>query len=397
VRPVSAVGLVLLAGATIANAVGMVSAARVLVRATLVSAFVAVTLYAASRILAGMLTVVLRSALAQRLRTLRDHGALVRRRALAALYWVAAAFWAWTTLRLLRISDEVWSGGERVLTAKLELGTVSLSLGDIVAFGLTLWVASLLSRFLRFVLEGDVLPHVSLPRGVGNAISTSLHYAILIVGFVLALGAAGIDLSRFTLLAGAFGVGIGFGLQNVVNNFVSGLILLFERPVQVGDSVDVGGVSGEITRIGIRSSTLRTTEGADVIVPNATLISDRVVNWTFSDRSRRIDIGVGVKYGTDPEKVIALLVATGRSHPEVLAIPEPIALFLRFGDSSLDFELRVWTRFEIAVRVKSELAMAVHTALRDAGMEIPFPQRELHVKVDPGTPTYILPETSEGP
>jgi small-conductance mechanosensitive channel len=158
----------------------------------------------------------------------------------------------------------------------------------------------------------------------------------------------------------------------------------------------VGGIGGEVSHIGIRATTLRTAEGADVIVPNATFISERVVNWTFSDRRRRVDIDVGVKYGTDPEKVIALLVATGRAHPEVLQIPEPIALLTRFGDNSLDFRLHVWTRFEIFVRVKSELTMAVNAALSGAGMEIPFPQRELHVKVDPGTPTYLLPETTEG-
>ena len=243
-----------------------------------------------------------------------------------------------------------------------------------------------LSRFLRFVLEEDVLPHVSLPRGVPAAISTGVHYVILLLGFVLAIGAAGIDLSRFGLLAGAFGVGIGFGLQNVVNNFVSGLILLFERPVQTGDTIEVGALVGEVQRIGIRSSTVRTFEGADVIVPNASLISERVVNWTFSDRQRRVDLNLGVTYGTDPERVIALLVAVGRAHPEVLGIPEPVALFAGFGESSLDFSLRVWTRFEIFPRVRSEIGIAVNTALRNAGIEIPFPQRDMNVKVTPATP-----------
>jgi small-conductance mechanosensitive channel len=166
--------------------------------------------------------------------------------------------------------------------------------------------------------------------------------------------------------------------------------------VQTGDSVDVGGMFGDVTHIGIRATTLRTPEGADVIVPNATLISERVVNWTFSDRRRRVDIDVGVKYGTDPEKVTALLVATARAHAEVLQIPEPVALLQRFGDNSLDFRLSAWTRFEIAWRVKSELTMAVNAAMAGAGMEIPFPQRELHVKYEPGTPPYVLPGQVEG-
>ena len=142
-----------------------------------------------------------------------------------------------------------------------------------------------------------------------------MHYAVLLLGFLLAISAAGVDLNKVSLLAGAFGVGIGFGLQNVVNNFVSGLILLYERPVQLGDMVEVGGTTGEVRRIGIRSSTIRTPQGAEVIVPNSNLISDRVVNWTLSDRRRRMDIKVGVAYGTDPERVLALLVGVARAHP----------------------------------------------------------------------------------
>jgi potassium efflux system protein len=395
VRPVAAIGLVLLVAGAIANTIGLVAAAHVLVRATLPSAFVAVALYAAMRILVGVLSVLIRSNAAKKLRMLRDWGPLVRQRVLTVAYWAAAVFWAVTTLRLFRIADDLWRGAKALLGAHLEFGTISISLGDVVAFGATVWIASWLSRLLRFVLESDVLPHIALPRGVPNAISTGVHYAILLVGFTLAIGAAGIDLTKFTLLAGALGVGIGFGLQNVVNNFVSGLILLFERPVQTGDFVDVGGISGEVAHIGIRATTLRTPEGADVIVPNATFISERVMNWTLSERKRRVDVDVGVRYGTDPEKVIALLVATGRAHPEVLPIPEPLALLTRFGDNSLDFRLHVWTRFEIFVRVRSELTMAVNAALAGAGMEIPFPQRELHVKVEPGTPTYLLPETVE--
>jgi len=195
---------------------------------------------------------------------------------------------------------------------------------------------------------------------------------------------AGVDLSKFSLLAGALGVGIGFGLQNVVNNFVSGLILLFERPVQTGDQIQVGDVAGEVKRIGIRSSTVRTGEGADVIVPNATLISDRVVNWTFSDRLRRVDLAVRVGYGSDAVKVLALLLETARANPDVLSLPEPAALFSGFADSSLSFQLQVWCRIELGGAVRSALGVALLGALRSAGIEIPFPQQDVHLKVDSG-------------
>jgi len=229
-----------------------------------------------------------------------------------------------------------------------------------------------------------VLRSVSLPRGVPTAISTLVHYAALFVGFLLAAAAAGFDLSRFTLLAGAFGVGLGFGLQNVVNNFVSGLILIFERPIQVGDVVEVGAVQGQVRRIGIRASTVRTWSGAEVIVPNGDLISQQVTNWTLSDRLRRLEVAVGVRYGTDPQRVIDLLTATAGQHPDVLSSPEVTTVFQGFGQGSLDFIVRAWTSSDDWRIVNSDLAVAVNNALKEAKIEIPFPQRDLHLRsVDP--------------
>jgi len=167
----------------------------------------------------------------------------------------------------------------------------------------------------------------------------------------------------------------------VVNNFLSGLIMLFERPMKLGDTVHIDSVSGTVERIGIRSSTLRTFEGAEVVVPNANLISERLTNWTLSNTRRRIDLKLGVAYGTDPNKLMDLLLSLARSHREVLAYPAPVALFLGFGASSLDFELRCWTDdFDGWIEIRSQLALELHRMLGDAGIEVPFPQRVLHVK-----------------
>jgi small-conductance mechanosensitive channel len=258
---------------------------------------------------------------------------------------------------------------------------VSLSLGQFVYAIASIYIAVLASRFVRFVLQEDVYTRFPLRRGVPQAISTTVHYAVVVLGFFLALGAAGFEFGQFSLLTGALGIGVGFGLQNVVNNFVSGLILLYERPVQLGDTVQIGDLMGEVTRLGIRSSTVRTTEGADVIVPNGNLISDRVVNWTRTDLQRRIEVNVGVAYGNDPEKVCALLLEVARAHPLVIEEPPPVALLTAFGDSSLDFTLRCWTdRFDSFVISRSEIAIGVYAALQQAGIEIPFPQRDLHVR-----------------
>jgi small-conductance mechanosensitive channel len=208
-----------------------------------------------------------------------------------------------------------------------------------------------------------------------------------LLAFFLALAATGIDLTRFTILAGAFGVGVGFGLQNVVNGFVSGLILLYERPVQVGDIVQIADVQGTMRRIGIRSSTVRTFEGAEVIVPNASLIADRVVNWTLSDRLRRIELDVGVEYGNDPRRVLDLLVGVARAHPSVLDEPAPVALFNRFGASSLDFQLRAWTEnVDDAMVVRSDLGVAIFDALHAAGIEIPYPTYDVRLQGRPTPP-----------
>ncbi len=237
------------------------------------------------------------------------------------------------------------------------------------------------------MLEEDVYPRGQLTRGLPNTVSSLLHYAILFAGFALAVAALGFDLNRVTILAGAFGVGIGFGLQNVVNNFVSGLILLVERPINVGDAVQLGDVSGEVRRIGIRASTLRTWEGAEVIVPNGTLVSERLTNWTLSDRMRRIDLSVLVTYGSDPAQVLEILRDVARSHPLVLREPEPIALFIRFGDYALHFELRVWTdQFDLWLQTRSELGLALHAALAAAKIEIPVPQQDIRLRpAPPGT------------
>jgi small-conductance mechanosensitive channel len=232
---------------------------------------------------------------------------------------------------------------------------------------------------------------------VAVAISTTIQYALLLLGFSWAALASGMEMSRFSFLVGALGVGIGFGLQNVVNNFVSGLILLYERPVQVGDVVEVGAVSGEVSRIGVRSSTVRTFSGAEVIVPNATLISTEVTNWTLSDKRRRITLAVGVAYGTEPRRVLDLLLASVQGRAGVLEAPPPAALFLRLGESSLDFELRFWTAdFDRWQVLASDVMAEVYASLGRAGIEIPFPQRDLHVRSIDAEAAQALKAGGEG-
>jgi small-conductance mechanosensitive channel len=269
----------------------------------------------------------------------------------------------------------------RILGAELVYGALRISAGDFLAFGFIVWAAFIVAALVRFVLEEDVFSRLSLSAGVPYALSSLTGYVIVTAGFTAALFALGLNLDRVTVLGGAFGVGIGFGLQNVVNNFVSGLIVLFERPIHVGDEVQIGNVQGEVQRIGIRACTIRIGEGAEVIVPNSQLVAERVTNWTPAQRLRRVDVPVNVSYGTTPEAVLQLLTGVAEGHADVAAHPPPRALFLGFGDSALRFELRAWTqRLDDAGGVKSELGVAVCAALREAGMTIPFPQQEIHIR-----------------
>jgi len=187
--------------------------------------------------------------------------------------------------------------------------------------------------------------------------------------------------NQITIIFSAFSVGIGFGLQNVVNNFVSGVILLFERPVQIGDTIEVGSLVGTVKSMGIRSSNIRTFDGAEVVVPNANLISNEVINWTLSDRKRRIEIISGVAYGSDVHKVQRVLLDILDQHPDILKEPRPLVLFNDLGESSLDFRMLFWTEnFDNWLIIKSEVIFMIHDTLMQEGISIPFPQRDLHIK-----------------
>jgi small-conductance mechanosensitive channel len=377
------VRLVLLAfaGAFVAGAAGYMSLALLLGSGVLGSGFLALVFYAGVRVGDALVAFLLRVRPLRLLGMVERCRPLLERRGHGLLRWLAIVGWVILALRYYGLWSWAVALAQAALEAELQRGSLHISLGDILLFALTVWASFLLSRLIRFVLEEDVYPRLHLGRGLPLALSSLLHYALLLAGFLLALAALDVDLTKITILASAIGVGIGFGLQSVVNNFVSGLIVLFERRIDVGDAVQIGDVAGSMQQMGIRACTVRTWEGAEVIVPNATLISDKVTNWTLSDRRRRIDVAVGVAYGTAPEKVLDLLLALARAHPLVLSEPAPAALFRGFGESALRFEMQCWTdRFDLWMQIQSELAVALYAALRDAGIEIPLPQHDVRLR-----------------
>jgi small-conductance mechanosensitive channel len=381
----------------VANVIGYVSLAGLLTGSVIISLYLAAVLFGLFPAVQGLVELTPELGLLQRLRLFQRHRDLLQERAVTALRWVFFLVWLYSYIELLNLLPSIGLALGAVLNAAARFGELEISVRDVLAFVITIWAAVLISRFLRFVLEEYVYHRLALPRGVPHAISTGLNYTILFAGFVLAVAATGIDLSRVTLLVGAFGVGIGFGLQNVVNNFVSGIILIAERPVMPGDIIELNGLYGEVKRIGMRSSTVRTWEGAEVIVPNGELISRQVTNWTLSDRMRRVDVEVGVAYGTDPDLVQQVLQRVADEHPDGAKYPRPTVLCLGYGDSAILYAVRLWTRFDDFIRVRSELTVAVGKALREAEITIPFPQRDLHVRsVNPQATQGLRREDGEG-
>lgn len=350
--------------AFLANVFGYLTLANLLGNGLLQSSFLALVLYAFVLVLDELAEMTLEARSLAVLSTVRLHRTLLLRRLRRGLNWLALVLWVLGTLQQLLLRDFLFNAVRDFLNAELSFGSISFSLGDVLAFAATVWAAFAISRFIRFLLEEDIYPRVRLKRGISYAISSTLHYAILVAGFFFAMAALGIDMTRVTILAGAFGVGVGFGLQNIFNNFISGLIVLFERPINIGDVIQVEDASGVVERIGIRASVIRTTNGSEIIVPNGKLISERVTNWTLSSRQHGIELPVAVEHGSDPKRVIAALEQAAAGHPLINKDPSPKALVVKLGPDSLGLELRAWTdQSEQWMQIRSDLAIAVSAAL----------------------------------
>jgi len=267
----------------------------------------------------------------------------------------------------------------RVATG-IRIGSITLSLIGILWGLLVFVIGYFLTRWFQGWLDGSVMARGRVDTGVRNSIRTVVGYAGLALAALVGLSAAGIDFSSLALIAGGLSLGIGFGLQNVVSNFVSGLILLAERPFKAGDWVVAGAVSGTVKKISVRATEIETFQRQTVILPNSELINSAVGNWTHRNKLGRIEIPIGVAYGTDARKAHALLLDLARNHPLVLKNPEPFVLFSAFGDSSLNFEVRVFLAdISNGIIVQNDLRFAILEAFERENIEIPFPQRQLRI------------------
>lgn len=385
IRVLIVVFIGLIAFAVVANVLGGVPMAALLTEASLNSLYLMLFLFAIRefvRAYASTLTLSGTKKLGRR----TEHVSRLFEVAFTLFNSALMLIWLAGTLNALRVLRPLMAELAIVADLAISFGSISITVGGIVLFCVSVFLSFWIAKTIRGVLSEDVLPNMTLPRGVANSVSTMSYYFLLLLGLLVALTAAGFELSQLAIVVGALSVGIGFGLNTVVNNFVCGLILMIERPIQLGDTVELSGTTGKVREIGIRTTVLATFEGADVMVPNGMLLSDKLINWTLSNERRRIEIPIGVAYGSAPKAVQSLLLDVVGTIPGVCRDPAPAVLFMGFGESSLDFSVRAWTEdFDQWLTIRSEMAIEIHRVLNEAGIDIPFPQRDLHLRsIAPG-------------
>jgi small-conductance mechanosensitive channel len=374
----------------ISNLAGRVTLTEIVIFAIFSNIFFGLAIFIGVILLNGLVVAMVDNNRKPRLNVFKLYGEEIKRKTIYLLNALALVFWIGMILKNFLLLNFIYKGIVSILTQKIVLGSTSFSFDTIIIFFIVIYVSIVFSSLLRVILEEDVLKRFSLSKGLPHTIAMMVKYTMIVAGFILAINAAGIPLDKLTIILGAFSVGIGFGLQNIFNNLVSGFILLLERPIQLGDTVQVGLLTGNVKSIGIRSSNILTFDGADVIVPNGQLVSNEVINWTLSDPKRRIEIAVGVSYKSDPALVHQLLSNILNEHPDVLKDPEPLVFFDGLGESSLDFILLYWISDNLENRrIKSEILFRVFSVLKENNIEIPFPQRDIHVRTVNGDVNMI--------
>jgi small-conductance mechanosensitive channel len=331
--------------------------------------------YSLSVILTGYMVLMLRRRIASASFIMEQFAVKVER---TIGFFVKLALFVWwfvVTTKVIGVYDAMVSTKDEILALSWTISNTTISVKSVTDFILIIVVTWILARSVRIILEVEVFSRFKFPRGVPTAISTTLNYLIGISGTIIALSSLGITTEQFTLIFGALGVGIGFGLRNIIANFVSGIIMVFERPIQIGDTIEIDSTMGTVLGIGARSSSIKTFDGSEVIIPNADFIATKVTNWTLSDDRRRKVLLFKVDFDSDIERVLEIMKTIAKGHPNVLQEPEPLAAFEGFGEYYLEFKLYFWLSKNLIV-AQSDIAIGVYKALKQEGIKMPLPKQE---------------------
>lgn len=362
-------GLLLIA--VVGNIVGNVTLAEMLTSGIIDSAYMAILLYACAIVCRDMARAALAGRAARRGQTGAGNYADLRTSLINVLLLAAACGWLLYSLDRFRLLRPARSALSTILGLGIEVGEISVHLGEVLTFAVSSWLAYWTARAVRRVLREELPGHRHLARGVGSSIATLSYYAVLLAGFLIALSAAGVALGQLAIVFGALGVGIGFGLQNIVNNFVSGLVLMFERPIQPGDTVDAAGVSGTVREISLRSTTIRTADGADTVIPNGLLLNGSLTNWTMYDRTRRFELAISVTDDADPARVLTILSESVDATAGLSTDPPARVMLTDYGDGGLRFVVSVWTEDPGSWgAVRGALLARIHSALQAEGIAV---------------------------
>lgn len=380
---VSVFYIILLLVSIAANVIGMVALSNFITKAVLLSLTFGMITYLAVKVFTSIFVLIFKFRSSTNIQTITAMVKATHQRIRPLLNLVGLVFWLFFTISGFELYDVLVNWFEEMMAMQWQIGEMTISLGGILAFVGIFIITLFIAKISAALFQDEWMVNV-LPRGIAPAISLVLRIVVIALGLYAGLSAAGVDLSKLGFILGALGVGIGFGLQNVVLNFVSGLILAFERPINLGDTIEVDMEMGVVTNIGVRSSNIRAYSGAEVIIPNGDLISKKVINWTLSNRNRRSKVAMKTSPDADPEKVIELFNKIANDHPFTSKEPAPKTYFYGYGpDGNLNFALMYWTTFSDTLKTDSQIALQIFKTLKEEGIEAPAPVRRI-ISENPG-------------
>ncbi len=359
--------------AVMANFYGAVLLSHRIEQGVLLSLYISLVFYVIYIVLSGYIILILRRRISTASYMLEKYSRNLESTAILLIKIVLIIWWTKLLLTTVGLYQYVVVIATDSLALSWSISSSTISVQSIVDFLLVVFTTWALAKIIKIILEVEIFARFKFPRGIPTAITTTLNYSIIITGTIIAFSSLGVSSQQFTLVFGALGVGIGFGLRNIIANFISGIIMVFERPIQIGDTIEIANTMGDVQSIGARSSTIKTYDGSEVIIPNADFISKEITNWTLSDNRRRKSILFKIDFDSDIGLILKIMKEIAISHDDVLKEPEPLAAFLGFGEYYLEFKLYFWLSDNIIV-AQSELAISIYKALKKEGIKMPIPK-----------------------